>query len=298
MKSLEIYLKEQNKPELTIIINSIVKSGIEIYKNLNLLPINGCYLDSQESINTSGDKPKKIDIYSHEILVEELKKTNLVSKIASEESDNLINCSDFISNKVYDVYFDPLDGSSNLECCGGTGTVFCIFPASEETFKKGTEIVCSGYLLYSSSLVLVLTFGRGCYCFTYKDNKFIENIRSPVMIPKESKKIYSVNEGSKNKWSKELIEYVEDFKKQEYTQRYIGSMVSDIHRTLLYGGVFIHPTKKLRLIYECFPVAFLIEAAGGKAYSKNGRILDLVPESLHQKVEIIAGCERDVKMIF
>lgn len=303
MKRLDVFLKEQKKPELSIIIGEFVKSGKEIYKQLQNIGINGYYSESDEK-NASGDSPKKIDIYSHDLLVENLKSTSLVSIIGSEESKELIKCGDFISNKVYDVYFDPLDGSSNLECSGGTGTIFGIFPSSslscgdeegrEYKFPKGRDIVCSGYLYYSSSLILTITFGNGTFVFTFDGEHFVENIKSPLVFTDKCQRIYSVNEGSKDKWNDILREQIEVLKKENYTLRYVGSMVADVHRTLLYGGVFIHPTKKLRLLYECIPISFLVENCEGVSYSDATKVLDLTPESLHQKVPIVLGCKRDV----
>lgn len=305
MKRLESFLKEQKQPELSIIVGDIVKSGKEIYKQLQNIGITGFYLESEEK-NASGDKPKKIDIYAHDLLVENLKNTNLVSTIGSEESKELIKCGDFISNKVFDVYFDPLDGSSNLECSGGTGTIFGIFPSSlqnckegkekkdEYNFPKGRDIVCSGYLYYSSSLILTITFGKGTFMFTFNGEHFVENIKSPLVFNDKCQRIYSVNEGNKDKWNDILREQIEVFKQENYSLRYIGSMVADVHRTLLYGGVFIHPTKKLRLLYECIPISFLVENCEGVSYTEETKVLDLTPESLHQKIPIVLGCKRDV----
>lgn len=303
MKRLEAFLREQKQPEISIIIGEFIKSGKEIYKQLQNIGINGAYTESDEK-NASGDSPKKIDIYAHDLLVENLKSTNLVSIIGSEESEELIKCGDFISNKVYDVYFDPLDGSSNLECSGGTGTIFGIFPSTsqfcdkekkeEYKFPKGRDIVCSGYIYYSSSLILTITFGKGTFMFTFDGEHFVENIKSPVVLTDKCQRIYSINEGSKDKWNDILKEQIEVFKQEKYSLRYIGSMVADVHRTLLYGGVFIHPTKKLRLLYECIPISFLVENCEGVSYSDATKVLDLTPESLHQKVPIVLGCQRDV----
>ena len=303
MKRLETFLREQKQPEISIIIGEFIKSGKEIYKQLQNIGINGAYTESDEK-NASGDSPKKIDIYAHDLLVENLKSTNLVSVIGSEESEELIKCGDFISNKVYDVYFDPLDGSSNLECSGGTGTIFGIFPSSSQNcnkekkeeykFPKGRDIVCSGYIYYSSSLILTITFGKGTFMFTFDGEHFVENIKSPVVLTDKCQRIYSVNEGSKDKWNDILKEQIEVFKQEKYSLRYIGSMIADVHRTLLYGGVFIHPTKKLRLLYECIPISFLVENCEGVSYSDENKVLDLTPESLHQKVPIVLGCKRDV----
>ena len=306
MKRLETFLREQKEPEISIIIGEIIKSGKEIYKKLQNIGINGAYTESDEK-NASGDSPKKIDIYAHDLLVENLKSTNLVSIIGSEESKELIKCGDFISNKVYDVYFDPLDGSSNLECSGGTGTIFGIFPSpcremfgddkekkEEYKFPKGRDIVCSGYIYYSSSLILTITFGKGTFMFTFDGEHFVENIRSPLVLTDKCQRIYSINEGSKDKWNDILKEQIEVFKQENYSLRYIGSMVADVHRTLLYGGVFIHPTKKLRLLYECIPISFLVENCEGVSYADETKVLDLTPKSLHQKIPIVLGCQRDV----
>ena len=207
------------------------------------------------------------------------------------------------------VTFDPLDGSSNIDCNCCVGTIFSIFHLPKQNeyketdyLKKGEEMICAGYVLYGPSTEMVITFekGSGLYRFTL-DQSIGEFIcTGKIQIPKEYKKIYSINEANWQSWGENVREFVLQYKVKntKYTQRYIGSMVADVHRTLLYGGMFMYPSDeknkdgKLRIMYECSPMARLVEEAGGEAITDdiyNTRVLDIIPTHIHQKIPLLLG---------
>jgi fructose-1,6-bisphosphatase I len=215
------------------------------------------------------------------------------------------------------MLFDPLDGSSNIDANINIGTIFSIYKrttpdgnpgALEDCLQPGYKQVAAGYVVYGSSTVLVYTAGHGVYGFTLDPavGEFLLS-HDNIKIPKKSK-IYSINEGYRKYWGeglKNYIDYLHDEDKatqRPYSSRYIGSMVADIHRNLLYGGIFMypsdskHPLGKLRLMYECNTMAFLIEEAGGRATDGKRRIMDIQPESLHQRTPVFIGSEEDVLM--
>jgi fructose-1,6-bisphosphatase I len=207
----------------------------------------------------------------------------------------------------YCVLFDPLDGSSNLDVCVGVGTIFSILRnerrASREKphyLQPGYRQVAAGYILYGSSVVFVLTTGNGVHMFVldHSIGAFVlvaQNIRIP-----ESKNVYSVNEAYSNHFPDGYRRYLEYVHANGYSSRYIGSMVADVHRTLLNGGVFLYPpTKdhgegKLRVMYEGNPMAMVIEQAGGKAFAGSQRLLDVVPTDLHQRTSVVMGSPAEV----
>ena len=224
----------------------------------------------------------------------------------------------------YVTVFDPLDGSSNVDANIPTGTIFGVYEETESmenclveesrvegsclmnTLQPGTALVASGYCLYSSSCIFVLTLGAGTHGFTY-DRSIGEFVLThpDIQIPKRGK-IYSMNEANRWNWDKPLQEYVTALQtaqgetKTQYSSRYIGSMVGDVHRTLLYGGIFGYPADsknkngKLRLLYEAAPMSFLIEQAGGLSLTGKTRIMDLKPKGVHQRVPFLAGSPDDV----
>lgn len=210
------------------------------------------------------------------------------------------------------VCFDPLDGSSNIDCLASIGTIFAIYkrisegePTDKDALQQGNNIVCAGYALYGSATLVALSTGAGVNFFTLDPavGEFILTERSVKIKPKG--KIYSLNEGYAKYFHPSINEYLKHKKNPEdgsspYGARYVGSMVSDIHRTIAYGGIFMYPANekspkgKLRLLYECNPIAFIIEQAGGLATSGTQRILDVQPESLHQRVPFVVGSPDDV----
>ncbi len=268
------------------------------------------------SENSSGDVQKKLDVLSNEMFVNALYNSHVCAVLVSEENDDPIIVPPEMAGR-FCVAFDPLDGSSNIDCNVSTGTIFGIWekldnsgPATEaDILRSGRDMICAGYCAYGSATELVLTYGQGVQRFTLDPSlgEFIltgDNLR----LPEVCKTIYSVNEGNYLTWDKNMQRAVDGFRLETpaYTARYVGSMVADVHRTLLYGGVYMYPADakkgngKLRILYEGFPMAMIMEHAGGEASTGAfrgtiGPILDLVPKTIHDKCPVIIGCKRDVQ---
>lgn len=278
------------------------------------------------SVNVQGEEQKKLDVLSNEVLKNALKYSGKMGIIASEEEDEPVVVDEIYSGN-YVAVFDPLDGSSNIDAGIATGTIFGIFSentgclASDweskidgealaclyNTMQPGANLVASGYCMYSSSCMMVLTTGKGVNGFTLDPQIGEFVLTNPNMqVPKRGK-IYSFNEANQPDWDPTMQTYVENLKQgrgktgEKYSSRYIGSMVADVHRTLLYGGVFGYPgdnknkNGKLRLLYEAAPMAFIMEQAGGMASTGNERIMDIIPNAVHQRVPVILGSKDDVQ---
>ncbi|MCX6164861.1 MAG: class 1 fructose-bisphosphatase [Ignavibacteriae bacterium] len=270
--------------------------------------------------NIQGEAVKKLDVYANEILTHMMRIGGHACAICSEEDENFIPMEDkFFHHDVlnkYIVHFDPLDGSSNIDANISIGTIFSIYkrisksgPATlEDCLQKGVKQIAAGYVVYGSSTIMVYTAGKGVHGFTLDPSvgEFLlshENLKTP-----KKSKTYSVNEGNFSKWSdgmKNYINYLKQIDKKTdrpYTSRYVGSLVADFHRNLLYGGIFIYPSDeknkngKLRLMYEANPLSMIVEQAGGKASNGKERILEIEPQSLHQRTPLFIGSEEDVKM--
>jgi fructose-1,6-bisphosphatase I len=260
--------------------------------------------------NPTGDVVKKLDVFSNDCMINALSYTGTVPIMASEELEEVVMVGG-CHNPKYAVVFDPLDGSSNIDANVSVGTIFGVYrvkdktkPCVEDVLQKGSEQVCAGYCMYGDATVLVLTFGDVVNGFTLDPalGEFVLTHKD-IKIP-EKGSIYSVNEGNTRDWDPVVREYVDSCKYPEVGSpkkaRYIGSMVADVHRTLLYGGIFMYPaTKKvkkgkLRLQYELNPMAMLVEAAGGMASTGTMRILDVEPESVHCKRPCFIGSKEDV----
>lgn len=265
--------------------------------------------------NVQGEVQKKLDIYANEQFIAALRSGGECCIVVSEENDEYVYIDSEISkNAKYIVAIDPLDGSSNIDVNVGVGTIFSIFrrktvdgkAGMTDVLQKGTEQIASGYVIYGSSTMLVYTTGKGVNGFTLDPSIGEFCLSHPNMrIPKDGV-IYSINEGYYAHFPdgvKKYIKYcqVEDNKtNRPYTSRYTGSMVADLHRNMIKGGIFIYPVTanspngKLRLVYECNPMAFIIEQAGGKASNGYDRILDLEVTDLHQRSAIFIGSENMV----
>jgi len=265
--------------------------------------------------NVHGEKVKKLDMFAHDMIVRAMDHGGHLCTMASEEEEDLIHIPPEFDIGKYVLLFDPLDGSSNIDANVSIGTIFSIYrrvtpdgkPGKlEDLLQPGLRQVAAGYAIYGSSTMLVYTAGNGVHGFTL-DPAFGEYILShpDIQIPKKSK-IYSINEGNYLYWHTGLKKYIKYLQEEDisssrpYSSRYIGSMVADNHRNLLYGGIFMYPADsrnpngKLRLMYECNPMAFLIEQAGGRATDGKNRILEIQPKTLHQRIPIFIGSEEDV----
>ncbi|NOX90550.1 MAG: class 1 fructose-bisphosphatase [Calditrichaeota bacterium] len=270
------------------------------------------------NVNVQGEVVKKLDVFANETLVKALDHNGHTCVMASEEEEDIISIPEEYPLGKYVVVFDPLDGSSNIDANVSVGTIFSIYnrvspdgrPGRlEDCLQAGKRQVCAGYVIYGSSTMLVYTTGNGVHGFTL-DPSYGEFVLSHpnIRIPKKGK-IYSVNESYFEFWDEPIKQYVQYIKQVDgdtnrpMNSRYIGSLVSDFHRNLLYGGIFLYPPSikapsgKLRLLYEANPLAFIVEQAGGKAIDGKRRIMDIVPEKLHQRVPLFIGSEDDVKMV-
>ncbi|XP_064474614.1 fructose-1,6-bisphosphatase 1-like [Ornithodoros turicata] len=260
--------------------------------------------------NVQGEEQKTLDVLSNDLFINTLKSSYTTCLLVSEENDTEVQVETEKQGK-YIVCFDPLDGSSNIDCLGSIGSIFAIFrrtssgqPSAKDALQTGRHVVCAGYALYGSATMVVISLGEGVNGFMLDPSigEFI--LTDPNMRIKPRGKIYSVNEGYVSMWDEAIKEYVESKKfpksGKPYGARYIGSMVADVHRTLKYGGIFMYPATKespkgkLRLLYECIPMAFIIERAGGKASNGKIPILDVQPESLHCRTPVFLGSSEDV----
>ena len=269
-------------------------------------------------INVQGEEVKKLDMFAHRMMFNAMDHGGHLCVMASEEEEDIIHIPKKFKVGKYVLLFDPLDGSSNIDANISIGTIFSIYkrvtpdgtPGTlEDCLQQGVNQVAAGYIVYGSSTIMVYTAGDGVHSFTL-DPSFGEFLLSQenIKTPKKGK-IYSINEGNYLYWHPGLKKYIkwlqEEDKSSErpYTSRYIGSMVADIHRNLLYGGIFMYPADsrnpngKLRLMYECNPVSLIVEAAGGRASNGKKRLLEIKPDSLHQRTPIFIGSEQDVKMV-
>ena len=274
-------------------------------------------LGSAHAVNIQGEAQQKLDVLANEIMKNALNHTGRVCAMASEEDEELIPIPSGYQPGKYAVLFDPLDGSSNIDVNAAVGTIFSIYtrvttsgPGTlADVLQPGNRVVAAGYIMYGSSVMMVYSGGHGVHGFTL-DPTIGEFLLSHTNIctPKTGK-YYSVNESNFFRWSKGIQLAVRGFHGEDperikgKNSRYIGSLVADFHRNLIGGGVFMYPADsrnprgKLRLLYECVPMAFLAEAAGGKATDGTRRILDLVPTALHQRVPLVIGGASDVDYV-
>lgn len=267
--------------------------------------------------NSTGDVQKKLDVLSDDMFINSLYNSGVCAVLVSEEKEDPIIVPAEIAGK-YCVAFDPLDGSSNIDCNVSTGTIFSVWakthdgPSSaSDILRSGREMISAGYCAYGSATELILTYGHGVQRFTL-DPSIGEFILTAdrMRLPEVCKTIYSINEGNYLTWDEPMKAAVDEFRlaTPSYTARYVGSMVADVHRTVMYGGVYLYPADaakgngKLRVLYEGFPMALIVEQAGGEASTgmfrgKLQNILDLVPTGIHDKCPVVLGCSRDVQKV-
>lgn len=300
--------------ELSRLINSIRLAAKVVNHEVNkagLVDIIGAV----GGTNIQGEKQQKLDVYANEKFIHTLTNRNIVCGIASEEEEDFIavNSQDENNQNKYIVLIDPLDGSSNIDVNVSVGTIFSIYrrvtpvgtPVQIEDFlQKGNKQVAAGYIIYGTSTMLVYTTGDGVNGFTLNPAIGSYYLSHPNMKFPENGTIYSVNEGNYIHFPqgiKDYIKYCQEEKgNRPYTSRYIGSLVSDFHRNIIKGGIYIYPKSsknsngKLRLLYECNPMAFLAEQANGKASDGFTRIMDIDPVELHQRVPFICGSKNMV----
>ena len=274
-------------------------------------------LGATPQTNVHGEQVRKLDAYADDVIFKAFDHTGLLCCMASEENEEVMTIPERFPTGRYSLLYDPLDGSSNIDANVSVGTIFSVHRkvsdhprgCAEDCIQKGRKQVAGGYVVYGSSTMLVYTTGAGVHGFTL-DPSIGEFLLShpDIRIPSPGKRIYSVNEGYYARWSdrqRQLIDHLKGLDSEDtggWSQRYIGSLVADFHRTLLYGGIFMypgdadHPQGKLRLLYEAAPLAFICEQAGGRATDGHRDILDIEPERLHQRVPLFIGSAEHVEM--
>ncbi len=310
-----ILQQQMNNPEATGTLSWIL-SALSISSKIIAAKVRCARLENvlgtAGAENVQGETQQKLDVIANETLLRVLGGREGVAIVASEENEEpVILRDDAAGERRYCVLFDPLDGSSNLDVCGGVGTIFSILrhdrrarSAEASLLQPGAQQVAAGYVLYGSSTVFVLTVGNGVDMFVLDPavGAFMlveRGLKTPAVS-----KSYSCNEGNRRSFPDGFNRYLDWAQDSGYSSRYVGSMVADVHRILLKGGVFLYPpTKKapngkLRLMYEANPMAMLIEQAGGKALAAPGqRILDVAPQDIHQRVPVILGSADEVDQV-
>lgn len=301
--------------ELSKLINAIRLAAKVVNHEVNkagLVDIIGGAGDT----NIQGEDQQKLDVLANEKFIQTLKNREIVCGIASEEEDDFIsvNSNDNQNQNKYVVLIDPLDGSSNIDVNVSVGTIFSIYrrvtpigtPVELEDFlQPGRNQIAAGYVVYGTSTMLVYTTGDGVNGFTLNPALGTFYLSHPQMQFPETGRIYSLNEGNYVHFPQGVKNYIKYCQQEEgdrpYTSRYIGSLVSDFHRNMIKGGIYIYPKSsvaadgKLRLLYECNPMAFIAEQANGKASNGYSPIMDVVPTALHQRVPFFCGSRKMVE---
>jgi fructose-1,6-bisphosphatase I len=299
--------------DLAVVLNQLAVAGKLIARELSQAALVGRLGDAGR-INVQGEVVKKLDVWANDVVVRALEASGLVGIVVSEELDEPL----YLGEGPYVVCIDPVDGSANLDINGVVGTIFSVRrrragreAMASDAVQPGSAQVAAGYIMYGPSTALVYTVGQGVHGFTLEPTigEFIHS-HEDIRLPRRGR-IYSVNDANAPLWQPGIGRYVEYLRAHDkatgrpYTARYVGSMVADIHRTLLEGGIFLYPAVmgpdgraggKLRLQYEAAPMGFLVEQAGGRASTGAERILDVVPRSPHQRVPIMIGSAQDVAL--
>lgn len=306
------------KGELSSLLTHIGTAAKMVNKKINkagLVDMAG----TSGSINIQGESQQKLDIYADEVFINALLASGECCGIATEENQNEIVFTDTFAQKgKYVVCMDPLDGSSNIDYNVSVGSIFSIYRRitprgekvrNEDFLQEGTKQVAAGYIIYGSSTMLVYSTGNGVNGFTLDPSIGEFCLSHPEIRTPGEGRIYSINEGNYVHLPQGIKIYIKYCQENDpetfrpYSSRYIGSLVSDFHRNLLKGGIFLYPENeiypdgKLRLIYECNPIAFIAEQAGGAASDGNRRILEIIPLSLHQRSPFYAGSEKMVQKV-
>jgi fructose-1,6-bisphosphatase I len=303
--------------ELSSLLNALRLASKVVNHEVNKAGLVDLFGDSGD-VNVQGEHQQKLDVFANKTFIQSLKNRDIVCGIVSEENDEFITIEgqDKKSNGKYVVLMDPLDGSSNIDVNVSVGTIFSIFrritpvgtPVEEKDFlQPGREQVGAGYVVYGTSTMLVYTTGDGVNGFTLNPAIGSFYLSHPDMKFPEKGQIYSVNEGNYRLFPKPVKKYIKYCQQVEedrpYSHRYIGSLVSDFHRNMIKGGIYLYPNGtinpegKLRLLYECNPIAFLTEQAGGIATNGDIDILDIIPKDIHERAPFYCGSSLMVKKL-
>ena len=310
--SLQSFILEEERlypsatGELSWIISAISLAAKIIAFKVRHVRLQGV-IGQEGATNVQGEAQIRMDVISNEVIMRVLGSRSSIAVLGSEEDQEPTILRKGSEGGKYCVLFDPLDGSSNLDTAVGVGTIFTVLkndpniPGAMETVcQRGAEQIAAGYVLYGSSTVFMLTTGHGTHMFELDTSvgSFLL-VKRDLQIP-SANKVYSVNEANLEGFPKGYRDYVAWTHRNNYSSRYIGSMVADVHRTLVNGGVFLypptkkHPSGKLRLLYEANPMSFLIEQAGGKSTTGSQRTMNVVPKQLHERTPLVMGSPDEV----
>lgn len=299
--------------EFSSLLSAIRLASKVVNQQVNKAGLMSNILGSVGETNVQGEEQQKLDVFANKQFIKALIGREVICGIASEENEEYIPIN---NDGRYIVSMDPLDGSSNIDVNVSIGTIFSIYKRvtavgtqvrAEDFLQKGTQQVAAGYVIYGSSTMLVYTTGNGVNGFTYDPGIGVYFLSHPDMRIPDEGKIYSLNEGNINKCEEGIRRYIQYSQeidpatRRPYTGRYIGSLVADFHRNLIKGGIYLYPSTsdapngKLRLLYECNPLAFIAEQAGGKASDGKNRIMEIEPQSLHQRVPFVVGSKEMVE---
>ncbi len=313
-----VFQQEREHPEASGEFTSVLLDIALAAKMINKAVIRAGLVDvlgATGTTNVQGEKVQKLDLYAHNTIMTVLGSTGQLAVVASEEDEGIVPMPDGAPIGKYVVNFDPLDGSSNIDANVNIGTIFSILPritrkghgTIEDCLQAGRRQLCAGYVLYGTTTMLVYTTGDGVHGFTYEPSIGEFLLSHPHIRTPSRGRIYSINEGNYGKWSDGMKRYVDWLKMEDkatgrpYSGRYVGSLVADFHRNLLYGGIYLYPgdsknpNGKLRLLYEGAPLAFIVEQAGGAASDGSRRIMDVAPAALHQRSPLFIGSPEDVR---
>lgn len=306
---------------LTMLLNDVVTACKMIHNQVNHGALVGA-LGSAGSENVQGETQKKMDIISNDMFIHACEYGGEVAAMASEEMDDVYNLPEEYVRGKYMLVFDPLDGSSNMDVNVSVGTIFSILrapegvhnPTAEDFLQPGTEQVCGGYALYGPSTMLVLTTGDGVNGFTLDQNTGIFFLTHENMKIEEDTREFAINASNSRFWEKPVQRYVDEClagkegpRGEDFNMRWIASMVAEVHRILTRGGIFMYPLDekmkkagtngKLRLLYEANPMGMIVEQAGGICSTGRERIMEIKPDSLHQRVPVILGSKNEVERV-
>ena len=311
--TVEAYAARRAGAHVAEVIGAIAGAARLIERKIRLAGLNDVY-GAVGAVNVQGEQQQKLDVFANELLTRLLGAVPWVSAIVSEEDEGPVVFpraeGDGKHGARFVVVFDPLDGSSNIDVNVNVGTIFSVVRLEGEdvvgsVLRAGTEQVAAGYVLYGPSAVMVLTLGDGVAAFTLDEEDRFVLTADGMKVPEQGP-YYSANEANAGSWPAAYREYLQmlvrgDLGGRDYSARYIGSMVADFHRTLLKGGVFLYPPTekaprgKLRLLYEAYPMAMVMEQAGGAAIDGEMRILEVRAEGIHERTPLVIGSRREVE---
>lgn len=315
---LNDYLQQQQQihdlpPNLTATLLSISEACLQINQAVRLGALDNI-LGSARTGNIQGEEQKKLDVISNQILINTLCAQSAVAGLASEEEDTFVSAN---SNGQYLVLFDPLDGSSNIDVNISIGTIFSVLPKpvgelnTASFLQSGRQQLASGYVLYGPQTILVLTVKHGIAMFTLNKNNQFQLTQENTQIPVQTAE-FAINMSNQRHWQAPMQKYIAELlagktgtRGKDYNMRWVASMVAEVHRILIRGGIFTYPQDqrdpskpgKLRLMYEANPMSLLIEQAGGVATNTRENILDIQPDQLHQRVAVVLGSKAEVDYI-